>query len=95
MSSNFYYLKRLIPLDCIYEIKYFTKRFQTEWIYISNEGFCPVNINYKNSFLIFHSKNDSQFREMITQFEIKDRANNNPMNILNLLNSQFNLKWKE
>ena len=32
---------------------------------------------------------------MITHFEIEDDANNNPMNILNLLNSQFNLEWKD
>tara|TARA_B110001452_G_C14971359_1_gene339563 strand:+ start:279 stop:476 length:198 start_codon:yes stop_codon:yes gene_type:complete len=62
---------------------------------LGNEGFCPIKISYRDDFLIVHWKNDSQFGEMITHFEIDEHPNNNPINILNLLNSQFNLKWKE
>ena len=94
MSGNFYYLKQPIPLDTVYEIKYFTKGFKAEWKDLGNEGFCPIKISYKNSFLIVHWKNHSQFGEMITHFEIEDIQNNNLMNILNLLNSQFNLEWQ-
>ena len=95
MSDNFYYLKQPIPLDSVYEIKYFTKGFQVDWRDIGNEGFCPVKITYEGNILIVYWKNDNQFGEIITHFEIEDDANNNPMNILNLLNSQFNLEWKE
>lgn len=35
------------------------------------------------------------FGEMITHFEIENDTKNNPTNILNLLNSKFNLEWKE
>ena len=95
MSDNFYYLKQAIPLDSVYEIKYFTKGFQVDWRDIGNEGFCPVKITYEGNTLIVHWKNDSQFGEMITHFEIEDETINNPMNILNLFNSQFNLEWKD
>jgi hypothetical protein len=95
MSSDFYYLKNLIPLDSIYEIKYFTKGFKVEWLDLSNQGFCPIKISYGEDCLIVHWKNDTQFGEMITHFEREDIPNNNPMDILNLLNSHFNLEWKE
>ena len=95
MSSDFYYLKNLIPLDSIYEIKYFVKEFNVEWKDLGNQGFCPMKISYRDNFLIVHWKNDSQFGEMITHFERENIPNNNPMDILNLLNSQFNLEWKE
>ena len=93
--SSFYYLKQPIPLDSIYEIKYFTKGFKIEWRDLDNEGFCPVKINYEDNFLIVHWQNHTQFGEIITHFEIEDTPNNNPINILNLLNSEFNLEWKE
>jgi len=95
MSENFYYLKQPIPLDLVYEIKYFTKGFQVDWSNIGNKGFCPLMITYEGNIVIVHWKNNSQFGEMITHFEIENDANNNPMNILNLLNAQFNLEWKD
>ena len=54
MNDNFYYLKQLIPLDSVYEIKYFTKGFQVDWRDIGNEGFCPVNITYEGNVVIVH-----------------------------------------
>ena len=59
MRNNFYYLKQLIPLDSVYEIKYFTKEFQVNWRDIGNEGHCPVKITYEKNTLIVHWKNDS------------------------------------
>ena len=42
MSDNFYYLKQPIPLDSVYEIKYFTKGFQVDWSDIGNKGFAHL-----------------------------------------------------
>ena len=42
MSNIFYYLKQPIPLDSIYEIKYFTKGFKIEWRDLGNEDFKHV-----------------------------------------------------
>ena len=62
-----------------------------------HSGSFQTNICFANrrTHLIVYWKNDNEFGEIITHFEIEDDANNNPMNILNLLNSQFNLEWKE
>ena len=55
MSENFYYLKQPIPLDSVYEIKYFTKEFQVDWRDIGNKGFCHLMITYEGNIGYVHA----------------------------------------